>query len=116
MRLGARLAGRADGECRGRVSRAVAPAPDAFPRWGMPQASPGSDNVALASSQSLGQAPSLDFPLPFRSAFLSGTASIWDQGTHGNRGWISQRVRCHRCPAFPRPAGSRWLFYFPPAV
>lgn len=31
------------------------------------------------------------------------------------RGWISQGVRCHHCPgaAFPRPAGSRWLFYFP---
>lgn len=42
--------------------QAVTPTPDAFPRWGTPQPSPGSNNMALASSQSLGRAPSLIFP------------------------------------------------------
>lgn len=68
--------------------QAVAPTPDAFPRWGMPQASPGSDNVALASSQSLGQAPSLNFLLANLSSVCLfewhckhlGPGYTWQQG------------------------------------
>lgn len=98
--------------------RAVTPAPDAFPRWGTPQASPGSDNVALASSQSLGQAPSLDVPPANLSSVCLvewhykhlGPGYAWQWGpaaTAGELPWLpSLSQTCRQQMAFLFPTHS----------
>lgn len=97
--------------------RAVTPAPKAFPSWKTPQPSPGSDNTASASSQSRGRDPSLLF-IPFFHwiCHVEWPCQRWGWWCPWMAGNGLPRGKCHPRPAFPSPAGSRWLLYVPPTA